>query len=73
VKRDRRFPIVLSASERWALHQIAKAEALSAASVVRRLIIREARKRGLWPRTEECRRQQVAGADAVDRNQRERS
>jgi hypothetical protein len=35
--------------ERRILDRIAKDEALSAASVVRRLIIREARKRGLWP------------------------
>lgn len=49
MRRDRRFPVVLSMRERRILDRIAKDEALSAASVVRRLIIREAKKRGLWP------------------------
>jgi hypothetical protein len=49
VRRDRRFPIVLSKRERQALQQIAQDEALSAAAVMRRLIIREAKGRGLWP------------------------
>jgi hypothetical protein len=49
VKRDRRFPVVLSQRERQALQQIAQDEALSAAAVMRRFIIHEARRRGLWP------------------------
>jgi hypothetical protein len=49
VKRNRRFPVVLSQRERQALQQIAQDEALSAAAVLRRFIIHEARRRGLWP------------------------
>jgi hypothetical protein len=49
VRRDRRFPVVLSKRERQALQQLAQAEALSAAAVLRRLLIREAKRRGLWP------------------------
>ena len=49
VRRDRRFPVVLSKHERQALQQMAQDEALSAAAVMRRLIIHEARRRGLWP------------------------
>ena len=49
MKRDRRFPVVLSQRERQALQQIAQDEALSAAAVLRRFIIHEARRRGLWP------------------------
>ena len=49
MRRDRRFPVVLSKRERQALQQLAQAEALSAAAVLRRLIIREAKRRGLWP------------------------
>ena len=50
MRRDRRFPVVLSKRERQALQQLAQAEALSGAAVLRRLIIREAKRRGLWPR-----------------------
>ena len=49
MRRDRRFPVVLSKRERQALQQIAQDEALSAAAVLRRFIIHEARRRGLWP------------------------
>jgi hypothetical protein len=49
VRRDRRFPVVLSKRERQALRQLAQAEALSGAAVLRRLIIREAKRQGLWP------------------------
>ena len=49
MRRERRFPVVLSKRERQALQQLAQAEALSAATVLRRLIIREAKRRGLWP------------------------
>ena len=49
MRRDRRFPVVLSKRERQALQQLAQAEALSGAAVLRRLIIREAKRRGLWP------------------------
>jgi len=49
VRRDQRFPVVLSKRERQALQQIAQDEALSAATVMRRFIIHEARRRGLWP------------------------
>ncbi len=73
MKRDRRFPVVLSKRERWALHQIARDEALSAASVVRRLIIREARKRGLWPHAEQPGQQPPAGADITDRKEEEKN
>jgi hypothetical protein len=48
VRRDRRFPVVLSKCERQALQQIAHDEVMSAAAVVRRLIIHEAKRRGLW-------------------------
>ena len=48
MRRDRRFPVVLSKRERQALQQLAQAEALSAAAVLRRLIIREAKSQGLW-------------------------
>ena len=41
--------MVLSTRERQALQQLAQAETLSAAAVLRRLIIREAKRRGLWP------------------------
>ncbi len=49
MRRDQRFPVVLSKHERQALQQIAQDEALSAAAVMRRFIIHEARRRGLWP------------------------
>ena len=49
MRRDKRFPVILSRTERRALDSLARDEALSAASVVRRLIIREAKERGLWP------------------------
>jgi hypothetical protein len=49
VRRDRRCPVVLSRCEQQALQQIAHDEALSAAAVLRRLLIREAKRRGLWP------------------------
>ena len=49
MRRDRRFSVVLSRRERQALQQIAQDEALSAAAVMRRFIIHEARRRGLWP------------------------
>ena len=42
--------MVLSKRERQALQQIAQDEALSAAAVLRRLIIREAKRQGVWPR-----------------------
>jgi len=48
VRRDRRFPVVGSRRRRQVLQQLAQAEALSAAAVLRRLIIREAKRRGLW-------------------------
>ena len=51
MRRDRRLPVVLSKRERQALQQIAQDEALSAAAVLRRFIIHEARRRGLWPAT----------------------
>jgi hypothetical protein len=53
VRRDRRFPVVLSKRERQALQKIAQDEALSAAAVLRRFIIHEARRRGLWPGCED--------------------
>ena len=49
MRRDRRFPVVLSKRERQALQQLAQAAALSTAAVLRRLIIREAKRQGLWP------------------------
>ena len=49
MRRDRRFPVVLSKRERQALQRLAQAEALSAAAVLRRLIIREAKRQDLWP------------------------
>lgn len=66
MRRDRRFPVVLSTRERQALQQIAQAEALSAAAVMRRLTIREARKRGLWPHGDRWRCQPPAAADTSD-------
>jgi len=67
VRRDRRFPVVLSMRERRILDRIAKDEALSAASVVRRLIIREARKRGLWPLSQ--RQEGMPTSDSVPADQ----
>ena len=49
MKRDRRFPVVLSLSERVALQRLADRERLSAAAVIRRLIWREARRCNLLP------------------------
>ncbi len=49
MKRDRRFPIVLSQAERVALQQLAEHERLPAAAVVRRLIWAEAKRHGLLP------------------------
>ena len=67
MRRDRRFPVVLSIGERRILDRIAKDEALSAASVVRRLIIREARRRGLWPLSQW--QEEVSASGKVPTNQ----
>lgn len=47
MKRDQRFPVVLSESERQILDRLANEENLSASAIIRRLIIREAKVRGL--------------------------
>ena len=47
MKRDQRLPVVLSQTERAALQRLADADRLSASAVIRRLIWREARERGL--------------------------
>ena len=49
MKRDQRFPVVLSKAERDALRQLADRERISSAAVVRRLIWREAERWGLLP------------------------
>jgi len=41
-------------TERKALDKLAEAEALSAAAVIRRLVIIETRERGLWPTVREA-------------------
>ena len=66
MKRDRRFPVVLSKVERVMLHRLAQREHIPAAAVVRRLIWREARERGLWPvtdRNDGCHAQAPAGRE----------
>jgi hypothetical protein len=47
MKRDQRFPIMMTKREREALDCLAEQERLSAAAVVRRLIWREAERRDL--------------------------
>ncbi|MBN1815429.1 MAG: hypothetical protein JXA14_26590 [Anaerolineae bacterium] len=47
MRRDQRFPVVLSKGEKAVLQRLAEAERLSSAAVVRRLIWREAQQRGL--------------------------
>jgi len=49
MRRTLHFPIMLSKGEHQALKRLARMETLSAAAVVRRLIIREARERGILP------------------------
>lgn len=49
MKRDQRFPVVLSKAERATLQRLANQERLSASAVVRRLIWHEARRLGLLP------------------------
>jgi len=49
MRRRQRFPVMLSAKERRALQTLAGEDGLSGSAVVRRLIRREARQRGLWP------------------------
>jgi hypothetical protein len=73
VKRDRRFPVVLSQRERQALQQIAQDEALSAAAVMRRFIIHEARRRGLWPAIKDESRLSVPESTDTDRSREETS
>ena len=48
MKRDQRINVVVSGRERWALRLLADAETLSSSAVVRRLIIREAKVKGVW-------------------------
>lgn len=47
--KRKRFPVMLSESERQALQKLAETEGLSGSAVVRRMIRREARDQGLWP------------------------
>ena len=47
--RRKRFPVMLSESERQALQNLARTEGLSGSAVVRRMIRRAARDQGLWP------------------------
>jgi hypothetical protein len=49
MRRDQRFPVLMSQTERKALQHLADHERIPAAAVVRRLVYREARERGLWP------------------------
>ena len=51
MKRDRRFPVVLSKTEQMALRLLAELERISAAAVVRRLIWREAERMNVVPET----------------------
>jgi RNA polymerase-interacting CarD/CdnL/TRCF family regulator len=66
MKRQQRFPIVMSEAERRVLDKLANDEMLSAASVVRRLIIREAKERGLWPPDNQHNEQAQAGQGVGD-------
>ena len=48
--KRQRFPVMLSWSERRALQELARVEGgLSCAALVRRLIRREAERKGFWP------------------------
>jgi hypothetical protein len=73
VRRDRRFPVVLSKRERQALQQIAQDEALSAAAVLRRFIIHEARRRGPWPAIKAEGRLSVPKSTDTDQSREETS
>lgn len=73
MRRDRRFPVVLSKRERQALQQIAQDEALSAAAVLRRFIIHEARRRGLWPAIKAEGRLSVPKSTDTDQSREETS
>jgi len=48
VRRDERFSVTLSKAERQALEALAQDDASSRTSVVRRLLIKEAKRRGIW-------------------------
>ena len=53
MKRSIRFGLLLSLAEKQALAQLAEAEGgVSQGAMVRNLIRREARQRGLWPSTD---------------------
>jgi len=49
MKRDNRVAVVLSDREKQALVELAECQVLSRASVLRRLLIQEARRAGIWP------------------------
>lgn len=48
MRRDERFSVTLSKAERQALEALAQDDASSRTSVVRRLLIKEAKRRGIW-------------------------
>lgn len=54
--RRARFGLILTDSEKRALERLAEAEGgLSQAALLRRLVHREAKERGLWPSPEQIR------------------
>jgi hypothetical protein len=52
MRRDQRFSVVMSKTERAMLQRLAQHEHIPAAAVVRRLVWREAEERGLLPPTD---------------------
>jgi hypothetical protein len=59
VKRDQRFPMMLSSTEKAVGLELAEADGgLSLAALFRRLLRVEAERRGLWPCSENCGRAQ---------------
>jgi hypothetical protein len=65
MKRDQRFPVVMTRAERTLLNRLALQEHISGAAVIRRLIWREAEERGLLPPTGQQARGQGAHQEAV--------
>lgn len=54
MNRELRFAFVLTPAEKYALTRLSEVEGgLSQAATVRRLIRKEARRHGLWPRPQE--------------------
>ncbi len=60
--RTERFGLVLTPRERTALVRLAEAEERTQAAIIRALIRRAARERGIWPTTEAQQPQEVRHA-----------